>query len=359
VAIDIIAFRVNQFPDEYPMYVFKCKIGDLLSFTEVIPSSRTHPNFPQRPLNEKRAREIASYFSKGQPVSPAILLNFDPTNPPAESALSGVDKSFDLVRLSVDPLGAKAYCMDGQHRLKAFDPKVHQGQLQVDIADKELSVVAFLGIDLTKMTEQFITINTTQEKVRREQILTTKGHQKDLEWQNQWAFDVIRKLNEIGSSPLKGQVAFFPADKKTILKNVRLMQIVKNNCESLRLKSPAQAAEHIANYLAAWTEQYGKAWKDPKQHMIQTAIGIEMLMSTFAVVDFKRQAKHGQATSKASFASVISPCAKADFKLPQIGYSGKPISWLKQDFKVMAAGKHNTEALRSAFHAMVVEALKK
>jgi hypothetical protein len=208
------------------------------------------------------------------------------------------------------------------------------------------------------MTEQFIVINTTQEKVRKEQILTTKGSQNALSGSQQWSFDVIKKLNELSSSPLKSKIAFFAGDKGKIVKNTRMSQVVSSNCQNLTLISADQAASQIANYLSAWTQLYSNAWDNPKIHMIGTAIGIEMLMTVYSVVESKRSQMHSHNTNVSAWSSVIASCINSNIDVPGIGYNGKPISWLKEDFKVMAASRHNTDALKEAFRTMVISTLK-
>jgi DGQHR domain-containing protein len=354
----IYAFRVYQHHADYPMYVFKCRIQDLLKFVEVVPTSEEHPEYPQRPLKPRRAQDIAAYYSKGRPLAPALIINFDKTNPPAEQEINGVTDSYDLVKLTVKLDGPKAYCMDGQHRLWAFDPNVHQGKLTADVSRAELSIVAFLGIDMNDLSEQFITINTEQEKVTKEQIKTVEGASRRLIAVEQWAFDVVKKLNEMPDSPLFKQVLFYPGEKRKIIKNARLCSIVENYARSLNAASPHDAAMAIANYLKAWVNTYKTEWSDAKQHMLTTAVGIESLLSVYDTVNARRQAKHAVNVNLECWQDILAGIKAQEFILPEINYKGKHISWRKSEFKVMASGKHNVEALRKAFADMVVRHLK-
>lgn len=351
--VELYAFRVHQHGGDYPMFCFKAKVRDILSFTEVKASALAHPKYPQRPLNKARAATIAKYFSTGKPISPAILINFDPKNPPAEVELDGATKSFDIVKLTIDPNAEKAYCIDGQHRLWAFDPEVHEGNLSIDTTHTELSVVAFLGIDLTKMTEQFITINTTQEKVKKEQILTVRGEQNALDQSDQWAFEVVKRLNEIDVSPLKNQVIFFPGEKKKMIKNTRLLALVRTHAKSLQAESVDTASQWLAAYLRAWANIYKPEWEDKKLHMICTAVGLECMLAVFELVNQTRAIMSGDNRNLEAWNKALDGIKNEHYQLAAIGYDKKHISWLKADFKVMASGKHNVESLVKSFEEMV------
>ncbi len=226
--IEAYALRLSQHQKD--IYLFSLSAKDLIEIVEVIPNTQTHPDYPQREINDARCRAIADYIcgaekgprqSKLGYLPPSLVLNLYSTVHIDD--VKGVHQDIHVVKLSIPKDGNKqGYCLDGQHRLFAFDPKRAKQHLKVDPNSYELPVAAFFNQSNDFISDLFEMINTRQVPVNPNQIYTMGGYSKTLEQAAQRAHDVLELVDGKKGGPLFGLIQWRPQDKGLLVRAITL-----------------------------------------------------------------------------------------------------------------------------------------
>lgn len=208
----------------------------------------------QRPLNEKRVKDIATYVSeKGILPNTLTLATKDnrftiyslPNNDSFVMDFPSEESEFDMFKDSID-------VMDGQHRLYSFLPSI--ASIQQDV-DYEIGFTLYIKPTLTERRKIFISCNEKQEKVSGNLLMWFKEKLKMLsEGENEY-WSIVSRLNN--EYPLKGRI-IMSAEKITngikaqqlclILKSSKINDITING-EAL---TEDQKVKVIGIYLSAW-----------------------------------------------------------------------------------------------------------
>lgn len=112
----------------------------------------------QRPLDEKRAREIAEYLDAGQSIASSVVLSAQP-----EAALE-YSRGSKSIRFAGD---TRAFAqLDGQHRLEGY--QLAKTRLRVPVA-------IYQGLSRAEEAKLFIDINTKQRGVPQALLLDIRA----------------------------------------------------------------------------------------------------------------------------------------------------------------------------------------
>lgn len=176
----------------------------------------------QRPLQEKRFKQIAEYITRSDSAFPNTIIlaaNFrqedglletgpdeaaQPDTPDLRWSITvGANGSAVLTIPTKEKLAA---IIDGQHRLLGFtqvkDPELLKMQLICSV---------FLGLPKPFQAQLFATINSTQKAVDKSQTYELFGYNLEDEDPEEWSPDklavfIARRLGTDSESPLRGRV---------------------------------------------------------------------------------------------------------------------------------------------------------
>lgn len=241
----ISAIKVHQPLGDF--YIGKIKACDLLniSYTEVFRYKKDgSQEGTQRPVNEKRLKEISNFIKSEEmcfPSSILVALNNDPELENIQSETQ--ENSFeihcvgsDIYELNIPDNKKCALIIDGQHRLKAFQ--------YVDRKLQDIELVCSIFFDLPNPYQAYLfaTINGNQKKVDKSLALEFFGYNVEDEPQEQWtpeklAVYLTRKLNFKQDSPLYHQL--------------KLAASYDDNENEKKLASTAAMAEGILSLISS------------------------------------------------------------------------------------------------------------
>lgn len=138
----------------------------------------------QRPLDEKRVRQIKKYLGSPDAAFPTgIVLSIDQKCTEFDSSGNLTLKPYesDFEDEGSIPLQKIAKILDGQHRIAAFvnDNWNFDEELWVQIGENfQFNVNIFIGIDIDEQANIFATVNLAQTKVNRSLVYDLEGLSK-------------------------------------------------------------------------------------------------------------------------------------------------------------------------------------
>ena len=217
----------------------------------------------QRMLNRNRAMEIASYVDHRHGLLPNnLILAFK----------ESVRYSQGKLHIPVEP--DAALVIDGQHRLWG---------LHLAKADFQVAVVGFIGLDLVRQKELFITINKFQKGVPTSLFLDLLPEIKDLvgvDVAQERAIDLVKGLNVDEDSPWYQQINLTGEGRGAIsLANfVRKLKPLLGQPSITRLLYGEQY-QLLFNYFTAVKTVFLEQWNDGRS-LIKKTVGFGALMGT-------------------------------------------------------------------------------
>jgi DGQHR domain-containing protein len=164
----------------------------------------------QRPILRKKIDELARYYltcreDGGVPAIPgAVLLT---TDQPVEFVAQG-NPFVGLLHLGDE--GGTLRALDGQHRLLALAALL--GSPDIPEADRasarllQVPAILFVGMPPPSIVEMFVTINSKHTKLNSSLLFDLKGRQLYADPLDARIHDIVKKLNEAESSPLKSRI---------------------------------------------------------------------------------------------------------------------------------------------------------
>jgi DGQHR domain-containing protein len=327
------------------LFLFAMNSRQLNRICYVTPRSHDDPQEIQRILKKPRAKLIASYLEQATNLLPtAIVVSLDQEVVIAETGTPGT-----RTITFPDEAGKFAYVLDGQHRLAGFK----ESPIQFD-----LPVVALYGADEATRAKVFADINSKQERITDTHILELYYQVKDLGVEETAVVDVIHTLNEMPGSPLQSRIKTRDDDKNTWVKNTILKRFLVRALKpsGISVKSPAQQASILAEYLKAVRLLWPNAW-DQKGYVLSSSVGLEVMLGVFPAakhrVDLNRQKEYGAE----SFLSQIEPLREADvpFELPDGSTSSIRVDWKKDRIKFLSSSQRGRNLLIDAFNRVLHE----
>jgi len=241
----------------------------------------------QRPLQEKRVKEISEYVNLVDATFPTGII----------LAVSDKDVSFNekTNEMEIEYRQDVAKVLDGQHRIAGLE------KYSSDVSRFELNITIFVDMELEDQAIVFSTINKTQTKVNKSlvadlfEFASKRSPQKT-------AHNIARALNEKVGSPFEGkikilgiandknketitQATFVESLLKYISKNEvidrdiykrgkKLNKIIGKDTERQIFRNlfideqDDKIAQIIWNYFLAVSKRWPKAWNEIKVDMI-------------------------------------------------------------------------------------------
>lgn len=209
--ISLDAFKITQQIGEF--FVAKIKAAELVSLTysdvRELQEEREVETYLgiQRPLNERRAKEIQEYVKNYDAAFPSsIILHVD------EEYINWDSNANKLVFEFGEDL-SPAKILDGQHRIAGFMdlktgkpiPEVCNFRDGKEEVPFELMITVFVGLDLPEQANIFATVNLKQTKVSKSLVYDLEAYTKTRSPQKT-AHDLVVALDLNPKSPFYGRV---------------------------------------------------------------------------------------------------------------------------------------------------------
>jgi DGQHR domain-containing protein len=185
--------------------------GSPVNWAEIEARVQASEKAYQRPILRKKVDELARYYLQcrddgGVPAIPgAVLLT---TDDPVQFQAQGGNPFVGLVHLGDG--GGTLRVLDGQHRLLALAALL--GAPEIAESDRasarllQVPAILFPGMPAPSIVEMFVTINSKHTRLNSSLLFDLKGRQLYADPLDARIHDVIKKLNEAESSPLKGRI---------------------------------------------------------------------------------------------------------------------------------------------------------
>jgi len=285
--------KINQGNDN-SVFAGKIAVKHLISSYKIDTYHQVeNPNGYQRNLDEKRARNFASYLDKEvkagrSPVIPtSVLLSY-------RKPIKYTEKNGICEAVFTD--GESFYVVDGQHRTNGFKMAIEELGLN-QLLNYELPVIIFENTKLVNEIKQFLLINNNMKKVKTDlarQLMIQLGQKgENIIPQNEEvgikATNITNMLANSLSSPWKGTLAGPNFEKSartynTILSFANSLKPIINSAYALRTKKADELAEELAKYWQAWEKLVPEAFEDHKNYLITKNNGFVSLNRVFAEV---------------------------------------------------------------------------
>ena len=254
-----------------------------------------------------------------------------------------------------------AYCLDGQHRLYAFDLTKTKNHLEVNPEDYQLPVTAAYNESLEFISDLFAVINIRQEKVDKGQIFTMEGFRKALLSVDQRTFSVIELLNKKPGGPFEGRIYMRPGDKGWLIKNITLLGYLKPKLEMNglfgdpdKLITEAVAAQHINNYFEAWKQLFPDQWGS-KVHVLTKTAGWSVIFALLDEAYHRMQAYKGGVDTTENWKEVLKCLKTRKINLQDPNDPSKivpkVVDWNSAEYRPFCSGAANIERFTRAFVA--------
>jgi DGQHR domain-containing protein len=220
----------------------------------------------QRPMIRKKIRELIQYYAECQeaknlPAIPGAVIMITEKR----LTFSAIGKNPNVGMLQIPEEPGILRCLDGQHRLLALSAKAEK-DLEIDIP-----AVVFDTLDPRQTVELFVTINAKHTKLNPSHLVSLAGRRLYADRHQALAHDIIRKLNEEESSPLKGEIKILGVGKGRVSQASLADEMVDlfSNIEKLGGKERFKGFEEngkrfFLNYFKAILALFPKAWAGRK-----------------------------------------------------------------------------------------------
>ena len=258
----------------YECYLGKVDPRSLIRVATKIEMSATQD--AQRPLKEKRVKEIAAYVAEDGGILPNTLTLATKDNrfkvEKDENSRYYIEfpttnDEFVKYKDSVD-------VMDGQHRLYSFLPEIRTIQ---DNCDFEMGFMLYMSPTLDTKRKIFISCNEKQEKVSGNLLMWFKEKLNMLSSDDKNYFDIVSKLNN--NYPLKNHIIMSEEKIKYGVKAKEIIAILKQ-CKIRDLSigltplNNDQIVDVIDRYLSAWESVVGFQFSGSNNGNIGAAVKI-------------------------------------------------------------------------------------
>ncbi len=233
----------------------------------------------QRPLSEKRVKDIAHYVDSENGILPNTLTH-------ATSDNRIIVKNDDIKGAYIDlPSFEEEYAqyknaldvMDGQHRLYSFLPNIRQ--LHDDI-NYEIGFTLYIQPTQNERREIFVTCNEKQEKVNGNLLMWFKEQLNMLSPNEKNFYNLVSTLNN--NNPLKGRIIMGAERIRNGYKAKQVMAILqKGKIQEMamngNLLTDEQKVKIICLYLFAWERVVGFSFANSSQREAGAAVKISGL----------------------------------------------------------------------------------
>lgn len=184
----------------HTFFMFKMKASALWPIVSINRRSEDEDKGYQRVLSSARVAAVANHIKAGYPLPNSILVALDKST--KFDAKSG--------NLTIPAGKNRGWVIDGQHRLAG----AHEASDEVDI---ELSVFAFVNVDIEFQVEQFVIINREAKGVPTSLVYDLLSHLPSLrtatEIAQERANEVATILRKDKESPFYGRIVIMNSPK--------------------------------------------------------------------------------------------------------------------------------------------------
>lgn len=252
------------------LYTFIMNSDTLLSIAYV--SADERENGVQRPLSEKRIKDVGKFIDSEDGVfANNIILNLPPECVFEEQG----DNNHGYINI---PMKEKsAWVVDGQHRLFGFQEARN---------NYELLCSAFIGLDVKRQAEIFITINTQQKGIPASVIYDLLPIVKDAEFKKTRSQSLVKQFNEDPESPFYNEIKMLGVGKglvsqATFAKNIE--KLINPNGGVLAPYTESVQYKILNNYFGAFKAIFNEEWGSNKYVLTKT-VGIAAMCGVFPKV---------------------------------------------------------------------------
>lgn len=227
----------------------------------------------QRPLSERRCKDVAKYIDSPE----AVFANNIILNLPKQTKFIPGSKDSDYGIIKIPSKPKSAWIVDGQHRLFGFEYAKHTFNLLCS---------AFIGLDIQQQAQIFITINKEQKGISTSVIYDLLPLTKNAEFKKERAHSLVKQFNEESESPWFNDIKMLGVGKGLVSQASfaqNLTRLIEPNGGVL-----ASYNEHIQfailnNYFIAFKSLFSEEWGSNK-HVLTKAIGLAAMCGIFPKV---------------------------------------------------------------------------
>jgi DGQHR domain-containing protein len=284
------------------IFVTAMTLSQLQKYTDVDAWAPDNPEGYQRPVVERRLREIARYVLEGKGVLPTSILlgtrplEQDDRNGGAEIKMEGFSDNESPVDSGylVIPEGATLWLIDGQHRYSGVKFAYERG-MNPELASYAFPVSVMSDIDQYTEMEHFNIVNTMQKKMPTDIVdrhlvqmqaikgmasMVSSGARGEKDYIRASATKLIDQLNdspgvwqdEIAIPGIEGR------DTGLVRHHAMVVSIEPFMRDSwVRGRTDEDKVKVIINYWNAIRELWPEAIDNPKDHRLQATSGIYSL----------------------------------------------------------------------------------
>ncbi|EFM61611.1 hypothetical protein BROD_2444 [Brucella sp. NF 2653] len=242
----------------------------------------------QRLLDEKRAREIATYIDTGHGTIPTSVIL-------SAQAIAELEYDSRNKTLSFETTPTSFLILDGQHRVYGF--KLAGTKIRVP-------VIIYDGLSRRDESRLFIDINSKQRGVPSELLLDIK---KQAEYENseeQLFRAVFDRMNDDPSSPLYAQLS--PSRRtKSKISRVTFNAALKSIYPAISSRSPDEIYEIVSEYIASIRDQITR--NGGSHELILNSITFRALISFFIHAARRVKDRFGPEYTVDHFDAVLAP----------------------------------------------------
>ncbi len=255
----ILLQKITQFNTVY--YIGRIDPRILCKVAKELEMSTTQE--AQRPLSEKRVKEIACYV-ENYGILPNTLTLATNNNMLKVNKIEGIEGVDDLYYLDFPNTEEElnAYkntidVMDGQHRLYSFHDTI---RCLADNIKYQIGFTLFITPTLQERRKIFVTCNEKQEKVSGNLLMWFRSKLDMLSEYEKIYYSLVSKLNTC--HPLKGKIIMSAEKIFRGFKAKEVMEALKNAhiddlCVANQPLSEDKKVKVISTYLSAWENVVG------------------------------------------------------------------------------------------------------
>lgn len=240
-------------------YIGKIDPRELIKVVDKIKVDEIQP--AQRPIKEKRVKEIAKYVEEITGILPNTLTLATKDNRYNVQRVEGINDLFYIEFPEIDSEFANFKnsidVMDGQHRLYSFDDGI---RLINDREDYELGFTLYIQPVLSERQKIFISCNEKQEKVSGNLLMWFKQQLNMLTNEEKRFYPVVSRLSD--EYPLKGHIIMSAEKIKNGVKAKEIMATLKQaGVQDMQSRGIALTDEQLVKvicvYLSSWESVVG------------------------------------------------------------------------------------------------------
>jgi len=333
----IPALRISQGNPEWEggkvtIFVTAMTLSQLQNYTDIDSWSPSNPEGYQRPVVERRLKEIARYVLEDKGVLPtSVLLG---TRPPGETTIgehiglegfTDEESPVDFGYLVI-PEGATLWVIDGQHRYSGVKFAYDRG-MNPELASYTFPVSVMWEIDQFTEMEHFNIVNTTQRKMPTDIVdrhlvqiqavkglsMVASGSRGEKDYIRASTTKLVDRLNE-SPGVWQNQIAIPGVEGRDtgLVRHhamvVSIEPFMRDNW--VRSRNDDDKVKVIINFWDAIKELWPDAIEYPKEHRLQATAGIYSLHQVLPIV-IQRCLDRGKGLTAKDFEEVLNEAGLA------------------------------------------------